>query len=79
MEEELEIVKYIKSKVSYVPDVLVICGSGLSHLSQAIDPSTLIVIKYEEIKGFPSVAVQGHSGELVFGNIGSTKCAMLRG
>lgn len=71
------IVSYIKTRVSKVPDVGIICGSGLSGLAAEIkDP---FVIKYEEIKGFPESTVAGHVGEMVFGELGGKYVVALKG
>jgi len=61
------------------PEVLVICGSGLSHLSESVDPQTKLVVPYGDIPGFPQVGVAGHAGEMVFGQIGGIECMILRG
>jgi len=51
------------------PVVGIICGSGLSGLSKAL--SEPLTIPYREIPGFPSkCTVAGHTGEIVFGNLG---------
>jgi len=59
------------------PDVGVICGSGLSGLVNCL--SNVKVVKYEEIPHFPSITVEGHSGELCFGNVGETSVVLMRG
>ena len=46
------------------PVVAIVCGTGLSTLSETIsDP---VIIPFDAI-GFPSATVQGHSSQLVFG------------
>jgi purine-nucleoside phosphorylase len=51
------------------PLVGVICGSGLSELSNALKGKTL-TIKYADIPGFPAhCTVAGYKGEVVFGNL----------
>jgi purine-nucleoside phosphorylase len=51
------------------PRIGVICGSGLSELSKALEGKTLTV-KYSEIPGFPAhCTVAGHKGEIVFGEL----------
>lgn len=61
------------------PQVLIICGSGLSGLANSVAESTKQVVYYKDIPGFPQVTVQGHSGELVFGQISGVECMILRG
>jgi purine-nucleoside phosphorylase len=62
------------------PTVGVICGSGLSHLSDAVDQDSKLVVPYSDIPGFPQVGVAGHQGEMVFGSVhGGAQVAILRG
>ena len=71
---------YLKSVVRpdlASPQVLIICGSGLSGLSSNFSkPQT---IQYSDIPGFPAATVPGHQGELVFGYLGDLKCVCMRG
>lgn len=61
------------------PIVGVICGSGLSELSKAMDGKTLTV-KYSDIPGFPAhCTVAGHKGEVVFGNLSGIPAVCFRG
>ena len=68
---------YLLKKVSCRPQIGIICGSGLAGLSSCIqDPTTVV---YADIPGFPATGVQGHTGELVFGNIGGIEVVCMRG
>lgn len=61
------------------PVVGVICGSGLSELSKAMDGKTLTV-RYADIPGFPAhCTVAGHKGEIVFGKLGGVPAMCFRG
>ena len=61
------------------PSVGVICGSGLSELSNVLEGKTLSV-KYSEIPGFPAhCTVAGHKGEIVFGNLSGVPACCFRG
>jgi len=60
------------------PTVGVICGSGLSGLVNALDRKTAVV-NYEEIPHFPQSTVEGHAGELVFGDVGGVGVVLMRG
>ena len=61
------------------PLIGIICGSGLSGLSKAMDSPTL-TIAYQDIPGFPKqCGVQGHVGEIVFGNLGGVPTMCFRG
>jgi purine-nucleoside phosphorylase len=61
------------------PAVGVICGSGLSELSNALEGKTLVV-KYRDIPGFPAhCTVAGHEGEVVFGRLSGVPACCFRG
>lgn len=61
------------------PEIGIICGSGLSGLSQALEGPTLSV-PYGLIDGFPShCTVSGHKGEIVFGMLSDVPTICFRG
>lgn len=63
------------------PRILIICGSGLSGISNRLktsNPPTL-TIPYEEIPGFKRSTVPGHSGSLVFGKMHETPVVLMNG
>lgn len=83
MDQLYDIVEFLKTKIIRNPIIGIVCGSGLSGLSQSLKET--ITINYEDIPGFPHATVSGHLGELVFGkmideqtNI-SIDCVCLRG
>jgi len=51
-----------------VPDVAVVCGSGLASLAEGVQNKT--TISFEDVPTYPSMTVPGHVGEFVFGDIG---------
>lgn len=52
------------------PKVGIICGSGLSSLSEALDENSSMTISYGDVPGFPShCTVAGHAGEMVIGTL----------
>lgn len=57
--------------------VAIVLGSGLDAVAARIESPT--TISYADIPYFPQPTVQGHSGELVLGKIGSVPVAVLRG
>lgn len=74
---------YLKKKLEAAglqpPAVGIICGSGLSGLSNALEGDKLTV-KYGDIPGFPShCTVPGHKGEVVFGMLGGVQTICFRG
>jgi len=59
--------KYILGKVSDIPKVAIILGSGLGSLAD--DITDKVIIPYKDIPNFPISTVAGHKGELIFGKI----------
>ena len=71
-----ETIKYIKGKMGdRNPETAIILGSGLGVLKE--DIQNKVIIKYEDIPGFPVSTVEGHEGELIIGELsGKTVIAM---
>lgn len=69
--------EYIKSKITDIPETLVILGSGLGNLSDDIENK--IEIPYGNIKGFPISTVEGHKGQFVYGDLEGKKVIMMQG
>lgn len=67
---------YLASKTKYRPSVGIICGSGLSGLSNSLTQTE--TFHYHDIPGFPKATVPGHSGELVFGMIGGIETVCMK-
>lgn len=72
-----ETVKFLREKGIGNPDYGIILGTGLGNLTKKI--SIIKTISYQEIPNFPVSTVQGHSGELIFGTIGSKKIIAMKG
>jgi len=77
MKKILQTVESIRKKTDFVPDFGLVLGSGLGALADQIDNA--VSVPFEEIENFPQPTVSGHSGSLVFGTIGDTKVAALKG
>lgn len=60
----------------FVPEVLIILGSGLSVLADKIENK--IIIPYTKI-GFPKIAIAGHKGELIAGKLGHRNVLCMNG
>jgi len=61
------------------PTIGIICGSGLSGLSDALS-GKIVTVKYSDIPGFPSqTTVKGHKGEIVFGMLNGVPTMCFRG
>ena len=70
-------VKFLQERGITKPDYGIILGTGLGNLVEKIDIE--ITIPYGEIPNFPVSTVAGHSGELIFGAIGTKKVIAMRG
>jgi purine-nucleoside phosphorylase len=63
-----------------LPSVGIICGSGLSELSNAMSGAKTLTVKYSSIPGFPAhCTVAGHKGEVVFGLLSGVPTMCFRG
>jgi len=71
----LEIIKqtadYLKNKIGDIPNTAIILGTGLGDLANEIADKK--EIPYTEIPNFPVSTVEGHSGKLIIGTLGSKK------
>jgi purine-nucleoside phosphorylase len=61
----------------FKPEVGIILGTGLGGLVKEIN--TEFVIPYGEIPNFPVSTVEGHSGKLIFGELGGKKVMAMQG
>ncbi len=77
LEKIQETANYIKQKVSEIPAYAIILGTGLGELAAEItDQET---IPYENIPNLPVSTVEGHSGKLIFGKLGSKRVIAMQG
>jgi purine-nucleoside phosphorylase len=72
-----EAVQYIQSNIPAVPSTGLVLGSGLGVLADEI--KNPVVLKYEDIPGFPVSTVEGHAGQLVFGELEGMQVAAMQG
>ena len=68
---------YIRNQVGNLPDVAVILGTGLGELVNHIEISHQL--DYHDIPDFPVSTVEGHSGKLIFGTLGSKYIMAMQG
>ncbi|MEL7586754.1 MAG: purine-nucleoside phosphorylase [Prolixibacteraceae bacterium] len=68
---------YIRQKINDRPAIGIILGSGLGGMINEI--RILAEIPYAEIPGFPVSTVEGHSGHLIYGELGGKKILAMRG
>jgi len=73
----LEAVTFLKQRLSGVPAVGIVMGSGLGGLVEEMDRPTRI--QYADIPHFPVSSVKGHAGEVVVGHISGRPLFALSG
>jgi purine-nucleoside phosphorylase len=72
-----ESASHIRSQTACGPSVMIITGSGLGTAADDVEaPQSL---GYGEIPHFPSTSVEGHTGELVVGQLAGKEVAVMRG
>lgn len=72
-----EAVAYLQSQVDVKPQVGIILGTGLGGLADKIKVHKKV--PYEDIPHFPVSTVKGHSGQLVFGELGGKQVMAMQG
>lgn len=77
LEKFNESADYIRSKTAINPSVGIILGTGLGGLVNEIN--IVDEIPYEDIPNFPVSTVKGHSGKLIFGDLGGKKVMAMQG
>ena len=66
-----ETATYLKGKMQRFPKVGIILGTGLGELASQITEKQ--EIEYQTIPNFPVSTVEGHSGKLIIGKLGTTE------
>ncbi len=69
--------EFVKERIDGTPEVGIILGSGLGNFGNRIENS--VKIPYGDIPGFPVSTVEGHSGQLIFGDLGGKKVVAMQG
>lgn len=77
LEKIQETAGFIKEKVGKMPETAVILGTGLGDLVNHIEISA--ELDYHNIPNFPVSTVEGHSGKLIFGNLGGKYIMAMQG
>ena len=62
---------------SFVPDVVLVLGSGLGNYAETLN--VVKTIPYDEILGWPTTSVAGHSGNLIFAILNGLNIAVMQG
>lgn len=68
---------YIKSKISIIPKVALVLGSGLGSLADEFPLAERV--PYSELKDFPVSTVSGHSGQFVFVEFNGVPAVLMQG
>lgn len=77
LEKIKETASYIKERMHTNPETAIILGTGLGSLAGEITEK--YEISYQEIPNFPVSTVEGHSGKLIFGKLGSRDIMAMQG
>ena len=81
MDERMKALKkaanYISSKLDFKPEIGMVLGSGLGVLGDEVENP--VIIKYDDIPGFPKSTVEGHAGQLVAGTLEGKKVLVMQG
>ncbi|KTG34494.1 hypothetical protein cypCar_00005187 [Cyprinus carpio] len=76
-EEYKETADWLLANTDTRPKVAIICGSGLGGLADLLDKKK--AFPYDKIPHFPHSTVQGHKGQLVFGELNGKQCVCMQG
>lgn len=77
LEKIEEAAVFLKSKIDEMPETAIILGTGLGDLINYIKDA--VAIDYKDIPHFPISTVEGHSGRLIFGELGGKKVMAMQG
>lgn len=77
LEKIQETAAFIKNKVDNIPNIAIILGTGLGELVHEI--SNKKELPYKGIPNFPLSTVEGHSGKLIFGELGGKPVLAMQG
>ncbi len=72
-----ETADFIRSQVDEIPAIGIILGTGLGDLVSHME--VIRELSYAEIPNFPVSTVEGHSGKLIFGTLGSKYVMAMQG
>ncbi len=72
-----EAADYIRARISKVPDLAIVLGSGLGDFAGTLGDA--VSLPYGELPHWPASNVIGHDGRLVIGTVGGRTIAALAG
>ena len=70
-------VDHLKEKTNFEPQIGIVLGTGLGGLVNEINIAH--AISYEDIPNFPVSTVEGHKGQLIFGDLGGKRVVAMQG
>ena len=77
IEKIKETAAFIKEQFSIIPETAIILGTGLGELVNHITNQKELA--YKDIPNFPISTVEGHSGKLIFGKLGTKDIMAMQG
>ena len=72
-----ETASFLKAKMPFLPKVGIVLGTGLGELAKEIKVEK--EFSYTDIPNFPVSTVEGHSGKLIIGYLGSVQVLAMQG
>lgn len=67
----------VRARLSRVPEVAIVLGTGLGGLAREIDVAA--TVEYADIPGFPLSTVESHAGRLLCGTLGGKAVVAMHG
>ena len=77
IEKIKETAAFIKERFSIIPETAIVLGTGLGELVNHITDQKELA--YKDIPNFPISTVEGHSGKLIFGKLGTKDIMAMQG
>lgn len=77
IEKIKETAAFIKERFPIIPETAIILGTGLGELVNHITDQKELA--YKDIPNFPISTVEGHSGKLIFGKLGTKDIMAMQG
>lgn len=68
---------FIKGKLTVLPRIGLVLGSGLGSLAE--DVQSPVLVPFSEIPGWPVSTIQGHTGRLVIGDLYGVPAMVMQG
>jgi len=72
-----DLIEQVKKEQPFTPDIAIILGSGLGDFASSATIKRSI--DTEELSGYPSSTVEGHSGKIIFGQAEGKKLLLFKG